>query len=145
MKYECIIMYLIKRDLTSPFFLCPGVCLPGRRCQISSHYIITHSFCQVKKFFKFFSVNFSLYRQVCTRVALASNFMRCQILINQLRSSYDYQILIAATSAVKFYSSCKSLYIYISPFIIAQILKLIKLQKLSNFHAQILNVSNFDF
>lgn len=92
----------------------------------------------------FFSVNFSLHRQVCMRAARPSNFMRCQILINQLRTSYDCQILIAATSAANL-SSCNSLYIYISPFIIIQILKLIKLQKLSNFHAQILNVSNFDF
>ena len=86
---------LNKRDLTSPFYFartfsgkCLGVCLSGRRCQIFSHYIIPHFFCQVKKFFKFFSANFSLHRQVCVRVVRASNFMRCQILINQLRSSY---------------------------------------------------------
>ena len=73
-----------------------------------------------------------------------SNFYICQILKpatnqlhqlglnqlqNQLRTRFDIQLL----------------YIYISPFIITQILKSIKLQKLSNFRAQILNISNFDF
>lgn len=84
-----------KRDLTSPFYFarilfrkCPGVCLPGRRCQISSHYIIPYSFCQVKRFFKFFSANFFSPLSSLCAPALASNFMRCQILINQLRSSY---------------------------------------------------------
>lgn len=146
-----------KRDLTSPFYFtrtffgkCPGVCLSGRRCQIFFHYIIPYFFCQVKRFFKFFSANFFSPLSSLCALALAPNFMRCQILINQLQTSYDCQILIAATSAANL-SSCQilnqlqSLYIYISPFIITQILILIKLQKLSNFHAQILNVSNFDF
>lgn len=64
-----------KRDLTSPFYFAralfrkrPGVCLPGRRCQISSHYIIPHSFCQVKRLFKFFSANFfSPSSSLCVR------------------------------------------------------------------------------
>ena len=84
-----------KRDLTSPFYFartfsekCPGICLPGRRCQIFSHYIIPHFFCQVKKFFKFFSANFFSPLPSLCAPALASNFSFCQILINQLRSSY---------------------------------------------------------
>lgn len=124
----------------------PGGFMPGRRCQISSHYIIPYSFCQVKRLFKFFSVNFSLHRQVCACVALASNFMRCQILINQLQTSYtSCQILKQLQNQLRKRFDIQFLYIYISPFIITQILILIKLQKLSNFYAQILNVSNFDF
>ena len=76
-----------------------------------------------------------------------SNFYFCQIL-NQLQTSYiswACQILNQLQNQLRTKFDIQSLYIYISPFIITQILKLIKLQKLSNFRAQILNVSNFDF
>ena len=124
------------RDLTSPFYFCPGGFMPGRRCQISSHYIIPHSFCQVKKFFKFFFCQFfspssSLYaRRPAVKFYALSNFMYCQILIaatNQLHQLGLSNFESATKPAVKFYNSYKSLYIYISPFIITQILKLIKL------------------
>lgn len=113
----------------------------GRRCQIFSHYIIPHSFCQVKRLFKFFflSIFLSIVKFVRRRPGVKfctlSNFDKPAT--NQLRLS-NFES--AAKSATK-----QFLYIYISPFIITQILKLIKLQKLSNFYAQILNVSNFDF
>ena len=76
-----------------------------------------------------------------------SNFYFYQIL-NQLQTSYiswACQILNQLQNQLRSRFDIQSLYIYISPFIITQILKLIKLQKLSNFRAQILNVSNFDF
>lgn len=83
-----------EKGLDKSFFLCPGGFMPGRRCQISSHYIIPHFFCQVKRFFKFFSVNFSLHRQVCTHAVkfyALSNFNKPaanQLRLSNFNSSY---------------------------------------------------------
>lgn len=92
--------------MISPYF-CAGVFLTGRRCQIFSHYIISYFVCQVKRFFNFFSVNFSLHRQVCACHALVPNFYFCQILMNQLRSA-----AIQLHQLSNFESAAISLYLY---------------------------------
>ena len=79
-------------------------------------------FCQISSFVKFYDV-----------AGATSNFMRCQILINQLQTSYtSCQILNQLQNQLQIKFDIQSLYIYISPFIITQIKLDFKLLKLSN-------------
>lgn len=108
-----------KLGLDRPFFVCPGEFMPGRRCQIFSHYIIPHSFCQVKRLFKFFFCQFfspssSLCaRRPCVKFYALSNFNKPAT--NQLHQLSNFE---SATKSATNKNLTYNLFIFIFPLLL---------------------------